>query len=745
MTFVTRHIILVIALCLISASTIARPKIGLALGGGGAKGSAHIGVLKVLEQHNIPIDYIAGTSIGSVIGGMYATGLRADEIEAIMLSTPWAHGYSDQIPRQDLPWRIKQQKDQFNIPLEMGVKDYQIKMPSGLLYGQGATKLLREAIGEHPNFESFDDLAIPYRAIATDLVSYQSVVIDKGSLFAAMRASSSIPGALAPEEINGLVLVDGGITKNLPVDVVRDMGADIIIAVDIGSDLQPKAALKSTFAIISQLSSFLTSSNTIEQRSLLSDQDLLIKPDIDGLSTTDWSTIEVGINRGEQAAKQHGKQLIKLSLDTAEYDHYLAQVKTDRQRLVSRIDKPVNAITLYKTSSISDELILDNLNIELDKKNDAIQITQAIDRVYSIDKFQRVEALTIIEDEQKTLRVIAEEKSWGPNFLQFGIGWEDDLDSNSDLNFDIAYTMGNLTANGGELRSELEMGTQRSFDTEFYWPLDITRHFYSSSRYLYKSFKLNLYVPNNPLIPIDHQYHSISQGIGYNYIKEGFVELGLTTDLGKFSDPIFLEGSINYLTYGGYLKFGFDTLDSINFPTQGTYLSFSSYFRNEEVDDHSVIEKQSNSNAIQSLVVDLSWKSAVNFGNHAFVAKAAYSEAFTEDKNESIYISYLGGFLNLSGYQKDALVGTKKAFTAAIYQFDLGRSLFLLESLPLYLGLSLESGNVWQQEQNINHNDFVVSGSLYLGADTSLGPVALGYGRNHEDTDAFYFYLGKNF
>jgi NTE family protein len=741
----TRFLIIIFSFLLISETAIARPKIGLALGGGGAKGSAHIGVLKVLEQHNIPIDYIAGTSIGSVIGGMYATGLRADEIEKIMLSTPWADGYSDQIPRQYLPWRIKQQKDQFNIPLEMGVKDYQIKIPSGLLYGQGATKLLREAIGEHPNFASFDNLAIPYRAIATDLVSYQTVVIDKGSLFAAMRASSSIPGALAPEHIDELLLVDGGITKNLPVDVVRDMGADIIIAVDIGSDLQPKEALESTFAIITQLSSFLTTSNTIAQRSLLSDQDILINPDIDGLSTTDWSTVEVGISRGEQAANQQARLLLKLSLNDVDYGSYVTQIQTARQALIRRIDKPITNIALYKTSLISDELLLDLLSIELGGENDTTQITQAIDRLYAIDKFQRVEAITTIKDEEKTLQVIAEDKSWGPNFLQFGIGWEDDLDSNSDLNFDIAYTIGNLTDNGGELRSELEMGTQRSIGSEFYWPIGTKRHFYSSSRYNYKSFKLNLYVPNNPLTPIDHQFHSISQGIGYNYIQEGMIELGLTSDIGKFSDPIFLDGTINYLTYGGYLKFGFDTLDSINFPTQGTYFSFSSYFRNEDVDDHSVIEKQTQSNTIKSLLVDLNWKSAVNFGNHAFVAKAAYSEAFTEDENESIYLSYLGGFLNLSGYKKDALVGTKKAFTAAIYQFDLGRSLFYPESLPLYLGLSLESGNVWQQDQDINHDDFVVSGSLYLGADTSLGPVALGYGRNHEDTDAFYFYLGKNF
>lgn len=741
----TRYCIFLLTLIFITQESHARPKIGLALGGGGAKGSAHIGVLKVLEQHNIPIDYIAGTSIGSVIGGMYASGLNANEIQQIMRDIPWADGYSDQIPREDLPWRIKQQRDQYNIPLELGLNDNQITMPSGLLYGQAATRLLREAIGEHPNFTSFDELAIPYRAIATDLVSYQAVVIDKGSLFTAMRASSSVPGALAPEEIDGKLLVDGGITKNLPVDVVRAMGADIIIAVDIGSDLQAKEQLESTFSVISQLSAFLTNSNTVAQRAQLTDKDFLIKPDIDGLSTTDWSTLEQGFTRGEDAAKQQLAGLSQLSLDDASYHAYVSSVQQQRQRLLARIEQPVNRIELFKTTPLSDALILDQLNLPTGQTITASQITQGIDRLFSLDAFQRVEALTIVDDTDKTLQIIAEEKSWGPNFLQFGIGWEDDLDSNSDLSFDIAYTLGNLTQTGAELRSELEMGTERSVETEFYLPLDHKHHFYSSSRYLYKSYKWNLYVLDTPLFSIDHQFHSVSQGLGYNYIQEGFFEIGLTADSGKFSDPIFLAGSLNYFTYGSYFKFGFDTLDSINFPTQGSYFTFSAFLRDEDVDDHTVIAKKSGASTIQSLVFDLNWKGAIQFGNHGFVAKLAYSEAFTEDDNESIYIANLGGFLNLSGYQKDALAGTKKAFSAGIYQFDLGRSLFNLEQFPLYLGVSVETGNVWQQGESIDQKGLILSSSLFLGSDTSLGPVALGFGSNHQGSDAFYFYLGKNF
>ena len=736
--------LLLIGILLVVESANARPKIGLALGGGGAKGAAHIGVLRVLEQHNIPIDYIAGTSIGSVVGGMYASGLTVDEIQTIMLETSWADGYSDRIPRENLSWRDKQQSDQFNIPLEIGLERDQLKMPGGLLYGQAATKLLRQAMGEHPNFDSFDDLVTPYRAIATDLASYKAVIIDRGSLITAMRASSSIPGVLAPERVNDLLLVDGGITINLPVSIVREMGADIIIAVDIGSELLPSEELGSTFSVMGQLSSFLTNSNTLLQRKELSAQDFLIKPDIFGLSTTDWSTAGVAFTRGQVAANSQVEKLSKLGLPQDLFDAYLLKRQEGRERLLARMDKPIAGIVLNNKSSVSDELILQQIDLVIGERVGAKQINEAVDRLYSLNEFQLVDAYTHLEGDEKSLHVVSEEKSWGPNILQFGIGWEDDLDNQSDLNFNIAYTLGELTEHGGELRSELRMGSQRSFGSEFYWPLEPTRKFYSSSRYGLSSFQWDYYVEGSALVPIDQQFQRLSQGFGFNYTQPGFMEIGLTTDLGQFSDPILLGGSINYFTYGGYFKFGFDTLDSLDFPTEGNYFSFSYTLRNEDVDDHEVITKQAGADYIQSLVVDVNWKGALKFGNHAVVAKASYSEAFTEKENESIYISYLGGFLNLSGYQKNALAGAKKAFAAGIYQFDLGRSFFNLDEFPLYLGLSLEAGNVWQLE-GIDQGELIIANSLYLGTDTALGPIALGYGRTDDDSQAFYFYLGKSF
>ncbi len=735
----------VVGFLLLSADVDARPKIGLVLGGGGAKGAAHVGVLKVLEEHRIPIDYIAGTSIGSVVAGMYATGVTVDEIKRIMLETNWDEGYSDRIPRENLPWRAKQQYDQFNIPLEVGLENGQLKMPSGLLYGHSVTKLLRETLGELPNFKSFDDLVIPYRAVATDLANYEAVIMDKGSLIAAMRASSSVPGALAPEFIDGLLLVDGGITKNLPVDVVLAMGADIIIAVDIGSGLKPKEELNSTFDVISQLSNFLTNSNGVAQKKLLSSNDFLISPDVEDLSTTDWAIASEAFVRGKTAANQQLVGLSSLSLDAESYQSYLLKMQQGRNQLLAQAEKPISSIYLNKKTSVSDELILDRIALTVGDRVTFEEINNAVDRLFSIDEFQRIEAYTVMEDGEKALHVVAEDKSWGPNFLQFGIGWEDDLDNNSDLNFDIAYTMNDLTKNGGEWRSELEIGTRRSFATEFYLPLDAKRDFYTSSRYSFDAFEWDIYVEDIPAIPIDQQFHSLSQGIGYNYAQPGFVETGVTVDVGEFSDPVFLQGEVDYLTYGSYLIFGFDNLDSIDFPTEGFYLNFSSFLRNEKVDDHPIITRSNEVDSIVSLIVDVNLKGAIKFGNHAIVAKASYSEAFTQDDNESVYISYLGGFLNLSGYQKNALAGAKKVFSAGVYQFDLGRSFLDLEEFPLYLGLSFEAGNVWQQGQKIDHQDLIFSSSTYIGTDTSLGPIALGYGRTDTDIETFYFYLGKNF
>ncbi|MGL5409342.1 MAG: patatin-like phospholipase family protein, partial [Shewanella sp.] len=281
--------VLCLSVCLTPVLAAERPKIGVVLSGGGAKGAAHVGVLKVLEEHRIPVDYIAGTSIGAYVAGMYSLGYSAAEVEAIMMGTDWGSGYSDTIARNALSYRDKQLRDRYNIPINVGYNQGEVRLPSGLLRGQTMSELLRQSTDLVQQFGDFDALAIPYRAVATDLETSAPVVLARGSIVKAMQASATVPGALQPALIDGKLLVDGGIANNMPVDVVKAMGADIIIAVDIGSPLVTKDKLDSTIAVLDQLSNFLTTASTEQQKRLLSENDILIRPAINALSTTDFT------------------------------------------------------------------------------------------------------------------------------------------------------------------------------------------------------------------------------------------------------------------------------------------------------------------------------------------------------------------------------------------------------------------------------------------------------------------------
>ena len=333
-----------------------RPTIGLVLSGGGAKGAAHIGVLKVLEKYHIPVDYIAGTSIGAYVAGMYALGYNADQIEEIMLSGEWSKGYSDTIPRDKLSYRDKQQRDQFNIPLTVGYNNNSLTSPSGLLRGQSMSQLLRHSTGLVEQFGDFDELAIPYRAVATDLATSEAVVLSSGSVVQAMQASATVPGALQPALINGRLLVDGGIANNMPIDVVKAMGADIIIAVDIGSALTKQENLDSTIAVLEQLSTILTQASTARQKTLLTTGDILIRPAIDSLSTTDFSIMPLALKLGEDAAILELVKLEPLGIGEQDYLAYQADKLQQSLMWIDPLKKPIYKIAF-------DNALKNNVNI----------------------------------------------------------------------------------------------------------------------------------------------------------------------------------------------------------------------------------------------------------------------------------------------------------------------------------------------------------------------------------------------
>ncbi len=733
--------LLSLLLLLAAMPVYGRDKIGLVLSGGGAKGSAHVGVLKVLEENNIPVDYIVGTSIGAYVGGMYALGYEVAEIEEIMLALPWDGSYSDTIPRESLSYSSKQHRDRYNLSVRLGYSGGEFKVPHGLLLGQSAYQILQRSTDTVSSFESFDELAIPYRAIASDIATAQMVVIDSGSINQAMKASASVPGIVAAVEINGKLLVDGGITNNMPIDVVKEMGADIVIAVDIGSPLSKKSELTSTVSVLNQLANILTNNTSIAQKTLLSEEDILVRPEIDELSTTDWSIMPQALKLGELQAQAQLGQLAKLSINEADYLSYKEAKRNKAQQWFSALPNNIIKIELQNDSKVENDIIVKKFAIDLGKPVSKHDLDQAINRVYALDKFEQVSVEFTDTAQGRILILHTKAKSWGPNYFDFGFNLKTDFSDRSIISLEMSYLMSDVTTNGGRWLNEVKIGWETEFATEFYQPLNRAQDIYGRARaaFVQDKWERTDEFPRRPEFRNDY-YKALLAG-GYNYSFKGTLELGSiaeTGDLSVESGSTPKGGHYDYESFGGFLKIGYDTLNSINFPTQGNKLTLEIFRRKDNYSPLLTPDETDHSTQIK-----LDWRGAVALKGHTFVGIASFA-TLANETDFSVHVAELGGFLNLSGYQEDALIGVHKAFAAVVYQYDLGRELPGGSGLPIYLGASFESGNVWGIDETRKYSDLIHSGSIYLGTDTSFGPAALGVGVTSDGESTFFLSIGKN-
>lgn len=734
-------LILFYLLCSFSAfsvekTTEQRPKIGLVLSGGGAKGAAHIGVLKIIEQHNIPIDYVVGTSIGSYVGGLYALGYSVDEIEQIMLNLPWDESYSDFIPRELLSLKDKKHRDQYNISFRLGYSDGQLKAPSGLLLGQSAGNLLKYSTDVVATLESFDHLAIPYRAIAANLATAKTVVIKKGSITKAMRASTAVPGVVEPVRIDEQLLVDGGITNNMPIDVVKSMGADIVIAVDIGSPLLDKNAINDTLDVFDQLSNILTNNTTLAQMKYVSTRDILIRPKIDNLSTTDFTIMPEALKLGEKAALEASKKLKVLSVSQQEYIDYQQEKQRKKRILFDSFLLPIIEIEYQNNSKTHIGVIQEKFDISIGEVVTKEQLQLAINRVYALNEFEHVAAEFVDLPLGRKLILTTQEKSWGPDYLSFGFNLQTDFSYRTIVAIDVAYTQNNVSFYGGEWLNEASLGWESRLASEFYQPLVETQQYFAKARIEYSEDKWEQTTERSELT---NEYFKTRLSLGYNFNDNSGIEAGIIGEKGVLSFNNVQETSLDYDSLGTYLSFDYDNLNSVDFPTEGNKFSVNIFWRHENYQEFDGIEPNDS-----SIEATFDWRGAISVNSHAFVGIASLATVDNES-DFSVHVTELGGFLNLSGYQKDELLGSHKAFVAVIYQYDLARELFGHDSMPLYLGTSIEAGNVWTLKESVDASDMITSGSLYIGTDTSFGPAVFGLGFASEGKSSVFLSLGKSF
>ncbi|EOB4246136.1 patatin-like phospholipase family protein [Vibrio metschnikovii] len=731
-----------------------RPIIALVLAGGGAKGAAHMGVLKALEEMKIPVDIVLGTSMGAYVAGLYATGMDAEEIESVIYSVNWQSGYRDRVSRSQRRVRDKEYEDRYQLTTDLGFGWDGVRAPRGVVQGQSMLRILRKTSGNLAKLDSFDDLVIPYRAVATDIIEMQPVVLDKGYLVDAMMASMSVPGALPPYDIDGRWLVDGGVTNNMPVDIAKQMGADVVIAVDISSDYKQQDSFSSFLSAANQLSNYLVRRTTERQVSHLSEQDILLRPNVGLMETTDFYKMPDAFIEGYQTALEHQPQLQVLALSSAQYQNYI-DGKAERRRQLHYGDMlTVDDIAIRNHSHYSDLLLKNRLNLAQNTTLSTEEIEASVDRLYALDRFKLVRYQYEQVEQENHLLIDVYEKGWGPNYLNFRFFLEDDFSTTSQYSLGASLNFTDLGSHGAELALNMDLGTDKQLEAELYSPL-------FSSQKTFASFTAR-YRDDNRQIPFDDLFENTGLSATRNYIPityrtlTGEAALGYQQTLWRQLrvGARYVDGQVQpstvpdygngtFTRQGVFINYRIDSLDNFSLPREGNYIDLEYFISHDDVND---LVEQANSSS--DTVYDISAKlmSAKSVGRHTLVANLDYGEVRSKNSITPVEPKTIGGFLNLSGIPRKSLLGQNKIFTSLVYRYRWFDNDFGLFNAPFYLGASIEYGGVWSDpDLKIDTAPKYVAGSIFAGIDSPIGPVMFGYGRTEQNYDSFYLIIGTTF
>ena len=714
-----------------------RPRVCLVLSGGGARGMAHIGVLKVLEDLKVPIDCIAGTSMGAIVGGLYASGMTAREIDATMHSVDWQEAFRDTPPRRDLAFRRKQDNRNFLVRLPLGLKHGQILLPKGLIQGQKLQETLRRLTLPYSDSASFDQLPTPFRAVATDLETGNAAVMDSGDLAIAMRASMSAPGVFAPVDLNGRLLVDGGLAENLPIDVARAMGADVLIVVDVTFPLLPREELKSALSISNQMLAILVRKNADRQRATLGPDDVMIEPVLGVTASTEFSAADQTIALGEEAARALSVRLASLGVSDAAYRQYAAR-RAARERGLPAI----NFVRVDEQSKRYEKTIMAAMQPVVLNPLDVKMVDAAITELYGLGNFETLDYALVGEgqgDEQDSgLEIRARRKSWGPNYLRFGLNLQDDFQGNSRYNAAARFLITELDDLGAELLTDVQIGDNPRLFSEFYQPLTAQRLWFVAPSALIEARDLEVYSKDVEIADFRERDAEVDLDIGRNLgnwgeIRWGYHRInGATRD--RFGNPDLVDHQFNNGEL--FLKFSYDRLDNVDFPREGQ--TFSLQWDADRIN----LGSDTASDRVQA-----DWLMARSRGrNTLLIWTSAGTTLDGNIKPTSLQDFYsLGGFFNLSGLATQSLIGPDYAIARAIYFRKIGRGGEGLFDFPAYIGMSFEAGNTWSRRGDINWGSAHKDVSLFLGFDTLLGPLYVGSGYDESGNSAFYLFLGRTF
>ncbi len=708
-------------------STPARPRIGLVLSGGGARGAAHIGVLKVLEELRVPIDFIAGTSMGAIVGAGYASGTSIVEMEEVLQGITTGDLYREALPRRDQTIHRKKDDGDLYIGPELGIRGGTLRLPKGVVSGIRLESVLRR-LSKAQGFVRFDDLPIPFRAVATDIGSGDMVVLEEGELASVMRASMSVPGAIAPAQIDGRALLDGGLVRNLPVDVVRAMGADIVIAVNLGTPLLKQEDISSIVGVTLQMINIMGKQNVRASLASLAPEDVLIAPELGNYSASDFDHMRETIPIGEAAARKVSDRLSRLSLSEADYAAFRAhRILADPPQLVA-----VHAIRFDGLERASPEVLLATMQTRPGKPIDRDVLDDDMRRLYGRGDFESIDYRIVDQAGRRVLAVDAREKSWGPDYVRVGVALVADFPGDAYFNLGARYRRPWLNALGGELRVDGQVGHVDRLASEFYQPIDTAGRFFVAPYFALDKRPLDLFAGQDRIARFNFRTSDIGLDVGGTVTKYGELRVGVLKrhvksklDIGL--PPFFTDDNVRQNAVRARLLF--DQLDSLDFPRSGAAATLNLFGARNDDDGAGK----------RYVKYDVTAQAAHTIGRHtlqlAFEARGAATGQLP-----AVDLIQFGGFQQLSGYRTGQLLGTKLVFGSAAYLYRL-RSQPLLEGI--YVGASLEAGRIRHVPLTGAPTGLLLSTSIFLGLDTPLGPLYVAYGRARDGNSSGYVFLGR--
>jgi NTE family protein len=705
-----------------------RPKIGLVLSGGGARGAAHVGVLKVLEEMRIPVDYIAGTSMGSIVGGSYATGMPIPEMEKELARIRTVDLFTDTPPRKDIPVRRKQEDRQIFFGPEFGFNKWALQLPKGAISGIALEAELRKLVPlKGPR--NFDELPIPYRAVATDIVSGLPHVFVSGEVAVAMRASMSIPGAVSPAEIGGNLYVDGGLVDNLPVDVARKMGADVVIAVNLGTPLMTRDQITSIVGVVGQMINILTEQNVRASLASLKPEDILILPELGNFSATDFDNLPKTVPIGEAAARKVADRLARYSVSPEEYAAWKAKREAENPASGRKIDE----IRVEGVNRVNPEVIVSTMDTSVGDPVDQDVIDADLRRIYGRGDFEHLGYRVIDEQSRRILAVDATEKSWGPNYLRFGLGLSTDFQGETYFNLLARYRSTWMNKLGGEFRADAQIGQVNKLAAEFYQPLTPNAYFFVAPNASVQSYPINLFSDGVKIAQYNVRSAQAGLDLGSQFTKYGELRVGATVGQLKFdldSGSLFFPRS-ETVQQGAFVgKLYVDQIDSLRFPRSG-YVGTARVYASRSAlgaDD-------------QYTKWDFDFAGAGSLGRHALALGVRAGGKIGSDPLPFYDQFQWGGFLQMSGYRIGEILSQQLQFARLVYTYKLA-DIPLLEGV--YVGASAEAANVTKAAVPGGPSGFLKSGSLFVALDSPIGPIYFAYGKAFDGAapSSFYFFLG---